>query len=110
VVRVLPQPPAPAVPLRRDVEPGDRSVFVSNLATLPDDIDVRFTGGVAPTERQHLRRYETQSNANGYFALPPVHRVAALRLHVTAAPLTPVDLTIHPEYGQGENWLDVLFA
>lgn len=110
IERVLPQPPAPTAPLRREARPADRSVFVSSLVQLPDNIDVRLTGGAPAVERQHLERYETKSDANGYFALPPVHRVAALRLRFTAPPLAPVDRTVHPEYGPLENWLDVVFA
>ncbi len=110
IERVLPQPPAPTVPLRREARPADRLIFVSSLAGLPDNIDVRLTGGPSAVERQHLERYETKSDANGYFALPPVHRVAALRLRFTAPPLAPVDHTVHPEYGPLENWLDVVFA
>ena len=54
--------------------------------------------------------FEATSDANGYFALPPVHRVAALQLHATAPLLTPVDITFHPQYGPLENWLDIVFA
>ena len=108
--RVLPQPPAPAVAFRRDARPGDRTLFVADVTTLPDDIDVRISGGVPAAERQHVDRFEATSDANGYFALPPVHRVAALQLHATAPLLTPVDITFHPQYGPLENWLDIVFA
>ena len=55
--RVVPQPPAPAVAFRRDARPGDRSLFVADLTTLPDDIDVRISGGLPAAERQHVDSY-----------------------------------------------------
>ncbi len=81
--RVLPQPPAPAVAFRRDARPGDRTLFVADVTTLSDDIDVRISGGLPAAERQHVDRIEATSDVDGYFALPPVHRVAALQLHAT---------------------------
>jgi hypothetical protein len=110
ITRVIPQPPAIAAVLRRDARPRDRALFVNSLAQLPHDIDARVTGGTPPDERQHLRRYQTTSNLDGYFELPPVHRVAALRLEFAAPLLTNVDVTVHPEYGGPEQWIDVLFA
>jgi hypothetical protein len=108
--RVLPQPPGPLVALRRDARRLDRTLFFADATSLPDDVDVRLTGGTPSAERQHARRLEVTSDANGYFTLPPVHRVAALQFHVTAPLLTPVDVTYHPQYGQPENWLDIVFA
>jgi hypothetical protein len=110
LVPVMPQPPGPSTLLRRDARPGDVVVFVAGLAALPDDVDVQVTGGVLPIERQRLTRVEATSDVDGYFALPPVHRVAALQLHATAPPLAPIDLPFQPEYATPENWLDVVFA
>lgn len=100
---------APAV-LRRDVQAGDRSVFVSDLSVFPSSGDVRLSGGTVPDELQRSRRFETTSDADGYFELPAVHRIAAIHLRATAAALTPVEFMLHPEYGQHEQWIEVLFA
>jgi hypothetical protein len=110
LVPVTPGVPGLATDLRRDARPGDVVLFVESLAALPDDVDARVTGGTPPVERQRLLHVEATSDVDGYFALPPLHRVAALQLQATALALTPVDLTFHPEYAIRENWLDVVFA
>jgi hypothetical protein len=110
LVPVTPGPPGAPIDLRRDVLPGDVALFVESLASLPNGVDARLTGGTPPVERQRVFRVEATSDADGYFALPQLHRVAAVRLRATAPPLAPVDLTFHPEYATPENWLDVVFA
>jgi hypothetical protein len=107
---VVPQPAAAGVAFRRDVRALDRALFVADATTLPDDIDVRLTGGATAAERQHAHHIEAITDAAGFFALPPVHRVAALKLRATAPPLSPIEITYHPEYGPLENWVEVVFA
>jgi hypothetical protein len=110
VVPLTAAPPQPAVALRRSAQPGDRTLFVASLSSLPDGADGLLTGGAAAGERQHIYRIETTSDAGGYFALPPVHRVAALRLRATALGLSPVTFDVHPEYAGPEQVLDVAFT
>jgi hypothetical protein len=101
------QPPAA---IRRDVRAGDRVLFVDDLTNLPNGADVAITDGVAPQEYQRLRRLEATSDAGGYFALPPIHRIAALSIVATAALLTPVPLTLRPDYTVREHLVDVVFV
>lgn len=111
VVRVLtPFPPGPNKVLRREAAPGDRCVFVSDLAGLATDNDMQITGGTAPDEHQRIALLTAVSDADGYFRFPALHRIAALRLHATAAALLALDFEVQPDYGQLESWLDVVFA
>jgi len=111
IARLVPQPPGAAVVLRRDARASDEVVFVADLATLPDGADVRLTGGVPVAEYQRIRRIQAQSHPDGYFSLPPLHRVAALQLHVTAPSMAPVEINVqvNPNYAQREQWLDAVF-
>jgi len=111
--RVVPLAPGVAGPnaaVRSDVRAGDRTVFVDSLASLPDDSDVQLTGGAAPREFQLLRHYVATSGVGGYFALPPLHRVAAISLIATAPLLVPVPFTVYPDDEVREQFLDVVFA
>jgi len=110
VVPVTESAVQPAAALRRDVRAGDRVLFVDDLTNLPDGADVAISDGVTPQEYQGLRRLEATSDAGGYFALPPIHRVAALSIVTTAPLLTPVLLTVRPDYTVREHLIDVVFA
>jgi hypothetical protein len=110
IVLLTPGVAAAPVTLRREARPGDEAIFVAGLGTLPDNADVRLTGGTAPDEYQRIHRIETTSDADGYFTLPPIHRVAAMRFQVTAAALTPLTIDVNPNYSDREHWLDVVFA
>ncbi len=96
--------------MRRAARAGDRVLFVADLTGLPDGADVRLTGGTPPAEYQRLHRLEVTTDADGYFELPPLHRIAGLAFQASALLLTTLTFTYQPEYLQSENWLDVVFA
>ncbi len=103
--------------LARDALPGDRPAFLNGLDGLADETVIDYESVVElndgeQSEYHRMRRYETLSNQDGYFRLPPISRVAQLRLHaaVTGVP-APVedDLVISPDYRYPENRFDIVF-
>jgi len=107
---LTPSPAGPNKTLRRDAAPGDRCMFVVDVAGLSNLDDVQITGGAPADEHQRISLLTAISNADGYFRFPPIQRIAALQLHATAAALTALDFKVQPDYSQRENWLDVVFT
>jgi len=111
--RVIPLTVGAALPpahLRRDLRSGDRVVFVNDLTNLPDGATVEITDFAPLKEFQRLRLFQASSDADGYFALPPIHRVAMLAIVATAPMLAPVPFTVRPDYTAPEHLVDVVFA
>jgi hypothetical protein len=107
--RVAPQPPAPPNTLTDAGMPGDACVFLNNLVGLGGAATVGIAGGVAPREYQRVRTLDTVSDADGYFELPPVSRIAQLHLVASAPTLAATTLDVQPDYTQREHWIDVVF-
>lgn len=107
---LTPFPPGPNKTFRRDAAPGDRCVFVADVAGLANDNNVQITGGTPADEYQRISLLTALSDADGYFRFPAIQRIAALQFHATAAALTALDFKVQPDYSQPENWLDVVFA
>jgi hypothetical protein len=107
--RVAPLPPAPPRTLTDAGEPGDSCVFVNNVTGLAAVGTVAVAGGPAPREYQQVRTFEATSNSEGYFGLPPLSRVAQIRINASAPPLAAVTFDYQPDYAQRENWIDVVF-
>lgn len=61
--------------LTRDMIPGGLSLFVSSVAGLTNTGFLRVGTGAAQQIRR-VRAYRTVSDAEGYFRLPPIHRIA----------------------------------
>jgi len=89
--------------------PGDCCVFVSNLAGLAAAATVVVTGGPAPREYHNIHTFNAVSDADGYFRLPPISRVAQVRIDANAPPLAPMTFDYQPDYARRENWIDVVF-
>jgi hypothetical protein len=89
--------------------PGDICVFLSDTAGLDTADTVAITGGTAAREYQRVRTFTAVSDADGYFQLPPVSRVAQIRLQASAPALPPVTIEFQPDYSQRGNWLDIVF-
>lgn len=109
VQRLLPGAPAPAASLREAAEAGDRCVFVDDAAGLDATGFVRVATG-APDDHLHAAAARAVSDADGYFRLPPLQRMAALVFSATAPASTPVTVSFQPDYSRRENWLDVVFT
>jgi hypothetical protein len=109
VVRVNPQPAGNANNLTRDAIVGDQTIFLDALTDITEST-VEITGaGVAEYHRVHL--YSVLSDAEGFFSLPPISRVAMMQLHAShAGPSLDVDINFSPDYEQFGNRIDLIFG
>ena len=101
-------PTAAALPLRLTVSAaiGDRTVLLDALPALPAEaLRVRSAG--SPDELHDCAVYAVTSDAQGYFRLPPMHRIAEARLDADDG-VTVTQFFIAPEYGETEQWLDLV--
>lgn len=101
-------PPAPRA-FKDDAKRGDRTVFVDSPAGLASHGTLRVTDGVGPDEYHKFARYETQSDIDGYFRFPPMHRMAQVHITVTAGPDVQ-EIDVQPQYGDAEHRLDIVFV
>ena len=110
VERINTAPPPPATHAFKDgALPGDRTIFIDSLAGLAAQGTLRITDGAAPDEFHNFARYETKSDADGYFRLPPLHRVAQIHIRAASGPNIQ-DIDVQPHYGDAEHRVDIIFA
>ena len=85
---------------------GDPVLFLADLAWAATPVTARIGGG-APAEFQAVSLFRTTTGADGYFALPPLSRVAKVRIVVTAPPHPPKEIDVQPDYRSAEQWVGV---
>jgi hypothetical protein len=68
--------------------PGDCVAFLSSAPAFTNNAWIEIDDGVNPREFQRVGLYQTVADANGYFRLPPISRVALVRLLVKSPGLT----------------------
>jgi len=107
-VRATPQVPATNNLLIRDGVPTEQVAFLTALSGLFDGATVEIAGGAAP-EYQTVRFYQTISDGNGFYRLPPISRVASVKLHVDSGALPSQEPVASPDYRQFQNFVDVIF-
>lgn len=95
--------------LSDDALPGDPVLFLSDLG-FGGTVDGARIGGGALPEHQSVRSFATATDAEGYFALPPIARVAKARLVITPIATPAQNVDIEPDYRSSEQWLDVSFS
>ena len=84
--RGVPAAGGPANAIARAARRGDVSVWTAAMAGIgPATTSVEISGGPAPSEHHATRRYVATTNAEGHWRLPPIHRVAAVRLTASHA-------------------------
>jgi hypothetical protein len=107
LVEVVLAPTAPSAnAFIRDGIPGDRVAFLAGLADVIPGV-VEISGGET-TEYQTCSLFETVSDADGYYRLPPLSRVASVKLQTPD--LTPAqEPVVSPDYGRYENLVDVVY-
>lgn len=110
VQRVQPKPAGAAKVLAVAASAGDTCVFLKSSGGLAGAATVHIAGGVVSDEYQQVRTFTAISDADGYFALPPLSRVAQIHIHASAAALSAVELDVQPDYGQPDNRLDLVFS
>jgi hypothetical protein len=87
---------------------GDTCVFVNGLSGLTSADVVQVFGG--PVEEYHqVRLFRVTSDAEGYYRLPPLSRVAQVEVRAEHGALTPVRKEFRPDYASRENRLDFIF-
>jgi hypothetical protein len=109
VERTNPQPLGGDRGFAVDAIAGDSTVFLSSLSGLTAGDVVRVTGGPAPNQYHDLRLFSTLSDADGYYRLAPISRVAQLELRAESGVLTPVTAEFRPDYRLRESRLDFIF-
>jgi len=92
--------------LTRDGVPGDRVAFLVAMGGVDAGV-VEIGGGSAPVEYQTASLYSTVSDGDGYYRLPPLSRVASVKLHADQAPAQ--EPTVSLDYGRYENFVDVVY-
>jgi hypothetical protein len=107
-VRATPQVPLATNTLTRDGIPAERVAFLSALTGFFDGATVEILGGATP-EWQTVHLYETTSDADGFYRLPPISRVASVKLHADSGALTPQEPVTSPDYRRYDNFVDVIF-
>jgi hypothetical protein len=108
--RVAPQPAAPAKAFTDAAMAGDTCVYLSDLAGLAAAGTAVVSGGPTTAEFQQISTFAVTSDADGYFQLPPLSRVAQVAINASAPALTPIKFDFQPDYTQSENWVDIVFA
>lgn len=100
-------PPA-TLTLASDAERGDRCLFL-NAALGAPPATLRITGG-AVDEFQTFAPLSVRTDGDGYFRLPPLHRIARIALTVDDGGgnvLPPIE--VDPDYSQAEQRVDAVY-
>jgi hypothetical protein len=110
VKQVVPQPLGASRQLTVDAMVGDTCVFLDALTGLAAAQEVQITGPPGPDEYHKLRNFSVTSDADGYYRLPPLSRVAQLEMHAAktlGVQTFTTTITFRPDYRQRENRLDL---
>jgi hypothetical protein len=113
VKRTLPQPAGTPRAFIVDATTGDTCVFLDNLTGLATGHEVQITGVPAKDEYHKLTTFSVLSDADGYYRLPPLSRVAQIETHaekVVGIETFQVTTAFRPDYHQRENHLDLTLA
>lgn len=108
VQKVNPQPLGPQKQFTQEVLAGDTCVFLNNVTGFTTGNQVRITDGTNPAEYHQVSLFSTISDAEGYYRLPPLSRVAQLEIRAQHGGLTPVQMELRPDYTLHENRLDFI--
>lgn len=109
VQKVNPQPLGAQKQVAQEALDGDTCVFLNDVTSLMTGSQVRISGGPNPDEYHHLSLFSVTSDADGYYRLPPLSRVAQLKIRAEKALLSPVEMEFRPDYTLHENRLDFVF-
>ena len=110
VRRVNPQPAGANRQFTVSASSGDICVFLDGLIGLAPAQQVEITGAPGPNEHHGVSGFAVTSDPEGYYRLPPLSRVAQLRIHaekLVGAQLFKTTATFRPDYRQRENRLDL---
>jgi hypothetical protein len=107
--RVMPQMAAADNHLTRDCIAGDTCLFLDGTLGLGGASVVELTGGGGSAEYHLVRRFTVTSDADGYYRLPPLARVAQAELLAQDGAHPDIAVTVAPDYGGGVHRVDFVF-
>lgn len=113
VRRVNLQPPGSNRQFTVDALFADSCVFLDTVSGLVAGQEVEISGGPAPAEYHSVMNFSVVSDADGYYRLPPLSRIAQLEIHAektVGAQTFQATRTFRPDYRQRENQLDFTLA
>jgi hypothetical protein len=109
VQKANPQSLGPQKQLTQEALAGDICVFLNNVSGLTTGNQVKISGGPNAAEYHRVSLFSTISDAEGYYRLPPLSRIAQLKIRAQHGSLTPVQMEFRPDYSLHENRLDFIF-
>jgi hypothetical protein len=113
VRRVTPQPPGANLQFSVSALSGDVCVFLGGLTGLAAAQHVETTGAPGPDEHHKVMSFSVTSDPAGYYRLPPLSRVAQLKIHAektVGIQTFKATRIFRPDYQQRENHLDFTLA
>jgi len=106
--KVIPQALGSDNPFDQDAIAGDPCVLLASMNDLDLASVVEISGGSDPVEYHSLHLFSVNSDADGYYRLPPLSRVAQLEIEAVHGGQT-ITQTISPNYTCRENRIDFVF-
>lgn len=110
---VNPQPAGASQTITVEAWAADACVFVNDSSGLAGAHEIEITGGPGPDEYHRVKTFSVTSDAEGYYRLPPLSRVAQLEIHaekVVGAQTFHARTLFRPDYQQRDNRLDLILA
>jgi len=99
----------PVIALGDDAIAGDVCIFVNGVANLTSAPFVSITQGVMPAEYHSASYFQTTSDAQGFFRLPPISRVAQCGLRCHDGVHTDLDVLHCPNYETEVSRIDFAY-
>ncbi|MCC7052811.1 MAG: hypothetical protein IT355_06050 [Gemmatimonadaceae bacterium] len=101
--------PGPNETLAMDAIGGDVTLLVTTAAAFAAGT-VEITAGAGVPQYHRVSRYAVTSDADGYWALPPLSRVAVVEVRATHGAHPTVTRLVAPEYPRREQRADFVFS
>jgi hypothetical protein len=105
--KVTPQPLGAMKQLTVDAMSRDTCIFLDDVTGLGAANEALITGGTTPDEHHSFMLFSVTSDAGGYYRLPPLSRVAQVKINATKGALN-AEVKFQPDYNQRENRLDLI--
>lgn len=109
VVRVTLGAPGFDNPLLSPIIPGDMCLLLASMSGLGAGSALEIIGGAHPAEYHLFFRFDATSDANGFYRMPPVSRVAQAEFEASGPPGSAT-ITITPDYGLPRNRMDFVIV
>jgi hypothetical protein len=98
-----------AAQLNGDAIAGDVCLFLNAVGNLGGAPFLSLQSGGAPTEYHAAGYFSAVSDAQGFFRMPPLSRVAQCALHSHDGVHTDLDVTYSPDYSQEVSRIDFVY-